>query len=79
MAIHLSSKGIVPKFYAPDINLCGPVNHFTQNPEECTPPKNALIEGARLARADIRPLCECTACDNDGLVIPGGWGAARTL
>ncbi|OXU31802.1 hypothetical protein TSAR_005815 [Trichomalopsis sarcophagae] len=79
VAIHLSSKNIEPHFYAPDVNICGTVNHLTKDPDNCDPPRNALVEGARLARAAIKPLCECRACDNAGLVIPGGWGAARTL
>lgn len=79
VAVHLSSKNIEPNFYAPNVNICGTVNHLTKDPDNCDPPRNALVEGARLARAVIRPLCECKACDNAGLVIPGGWGAARTL
>ncbi|XP_058808647.1 glutamine amidotransferase-like class 1 domain-containing protein 3, mitochondrial [Phymastichus coffea] len=78
-AIHLSGKNLQPRFYAPDLDICGTVNHLTKDPDESGQPRNGLIEGARLARAAIKPLCECKACDNAALIIPGGFGVARTL
>ncbi|KAG5324305.1 GAL3A protein, partial [Pseudoatta argentina] len=77
-AIHLQHKKMKPLFYAPDIEICGVVNHLTREMDtEST--RNALVEGARLARACIKPLCECEACTHGALIIPGGFGAARTL
>ncbi|XP_011645689.1 ES1 protein homolog, mitochondrial-like [Pogonomyrmex barbatus] len=77
-AIHLRHKDMKPIFYAPDIPLRSVVNHFTRE-IDTTSPRNALVEAARLARACIKPLCECEACKHGGLIIPGGFGAARTL
>lgn len=68
-----------PIFYAPDIEICGLVDHFTREIDTSCPPRNALVEAARLARACIKPLTECEACTHGGLIIPGGFGAARTL
>ncbi|XP_011069067.1 PREDICTED: ES1 protein homolog, mitochondrial-like [Acromyrmex echinatior] len=77
-AIHLRHKKMKPLFYAPDVEICGVVNHLTREMDtEST--RNALVEGARLARACIKPLCECEACTHGALIIPGGFGAARTL
>ncbi|KYM88847.1 hypothetical protein ALC53_02612 [Atta colombica] len=77
-AIHLQHKKMKPLFYAPDIEICGVVNHFTKemNTENS---RNALVESARLARGCIKPLHECEACTHDALIIPGGFGAARIL
>jgi enhancing lycopene biosynthesis protein 2 len=38
-----------------------------------------LIEAARIARGAIRPLSEAQADELDGLMIPGGFGAAKNL
>ncbi|XP_012055215.1 PREDICTED: ES1 protein homolog, mitochondrial-like [Atta cephalotes] len=77
-AIHLQHKKMKPLFYAPDIEICGVINHFTKemNTENS---RNALVESARLARGCIKPLHECEACTHDALIIPGGFGAARIL
>ncbi|KAL0130001.1 hypothetical protein PUN28_001940 [Cardiocondyla obscurior] len=77
-AIHLRHNHMKPLFYAPNIELSGVVNHLTRE-IDTTCKKNALVEGARLARACIKPLNECEACTHGGLIIPGGFGAARTL
>jgi len=68
-----------PIFYAPDIEISGVVNHVTREADTICPSRNALVEAARLARGCIKPLCECEVCTHGALVIPGGYGAARTL
>ncbi|XP_036151269.1 glutamine amidotransferase-like class 1 domain-containing protein 3A, mitochondrial isoform X2 [Monomorium pharaonis] len=68
----------MPLFYAPDIEINGLVNHLTKQ-MDTTSSRNALVEGARLARGCIKPLCECEVCTHGALIIPGGFGAARTL
>ncbi|XP_011687674.1 PREDICTED: ES1 protein homolog, mitochondrial-like [Wasmannia auropunctata] len=77
-AIHLRHKKMKPLFYAPDIEIRGVVNHLTRE-MDTTSSRNALVEAARLARTCIKPLCECEACMHGALIIPGGFGAARTL
>ncbi|XP_020299512.1 ES1 protein homolog, mitochondrial-like isoform X2 [Pseudomyrmex gracilis] len=67
-----------PEFYAPDIEYPS-VDHLAKKPDATCPKRNALVEGARLARTCCKPLCECEACTHGGLLIPGGFGAARTL
>ncbi|XP_014206702.1 ES1 protein homolog, mitochondrial-like [Copidosoma floridanum] len=76
--IHLSHKGYETRFFAPDMKICSPMNHLTKDVEAC-PDKNALVEAARIARGNIKSLCECSACEHAGLVIPGGFGVGRTL
>ncbi|XP_043258068.1 glutamine amidotransferase-like class 1 domain-containing protein 3A, mitochondrial [Colletes gigas] len=68
-----------PCFYAPDVELCDIVDHLTKETDKQCSGRNALVEAARLARSSIKPLCECEACTHGALVIPGGFGAAKTL
>jgi enhancing lycopene biosynthesis protein 2 len=63
--------------YAPDIEQHHVVNHITG--EEMTETRNVLIESARIARGNIKPLSEFKADDVDALAIPGGFGAAKNL
>ncbi|CAL1673966.1 unnamed protein product [Lasius platythorax] len=78
-AIHLRQKDMKPQFYAPNIEICGVVDHFTREMDTTGPSRNALVEAARLARTCIKPLTECEVCTHGALIIPGGFGAARTL
>jgi enhancing lycopene biosynthesis protein 2 len=63
--------------FAPDANQHHVVNHL--NGEEMKEQRNMLVEAARIARGDIRPLSEFNASELDALVIPGGFGAAKNL
>jgi len=53
------------------------INHLTQ--EVTTERRNVLVESARIARGDIRNLKDLKAEELDGLIIPGGFGAAKNL
>jgi enhancing lycopene biosynthesis protein 2 len=41
--------------------------------------RNVLVEAARLARGNIKPVTEAHAKDFDALIVPGGFGAAKNL
>jgi enhancing lycopene biosynthesis protein 2 len=41
--------------------------------------RNVLLESARIARGNIKPLSELLANDFDAVFIPGGFGAAKNL
>ena len=41
--------------------------------------RNVLVEAARIARGAIRDLATVTADELDGLILPGGFGAAKNL
>ncbi|XP_076751955.1 glutamine amidotransferase-like class 1 domain-containing protein 3, mitochondrial [Xylocopa sonorina] len=77
--IHICQKDMKPVFYAPDVTICETVDHLIKEPDPNSPSRNALVEAARLARSRVKPLCECEACKHGALVIPGGFGAAKTL
>ena len=63
---------------APAIAQQQVVNHLTRQalPAET---RNALVEAARIARGKIVPLSELKADHIDGVILPGGFGAAQTL
>lgn len=74
--IALSEAGVQVQIFAPDVGfkakdfLTGKVTG-----EE----RNVLLEAARIARGDIKPLSELMASDFDGVVFPGGFGVALHL
>ena len=41
--------------------------------------RDMLVEAARIARGRIRDLAELRAADVDGVIFPGGFGAAKNL
>ncbi len=63
--------------YAPDIAQHHVLNHLTG--EEMGESRNVLVESARIARGEIRDLASFQAEAHDGLVLPGGLGAAKNL
>jgi enhancing lycopene biosynthesis protein 2 len=70
-------KGASYEIFAPDIPQHHVINHITG--EEMDETRNVLIESARIARGKIRALSEFSGKDFDGLIIPGGYGAAKNL
>ena len=65
------------EIFAPDIDQYHVINHLSG--EEMKEKRNVLIESARIARGKIRPLNELNAKKFDGLLFPGGFGAAKNL
>lgn len=53
------------------------VDHTTETPSGER--RNTLVESARISRGDITDVATVTADDMDGLVCPGGFGAALHL
>uniref|UniRef100_UPI003217D7C5 isoprenoid biosynthesis glyoxalase ElbB n=1 Tax=uncultured Draconibacterium sp. TaxID=1573823 RepID=UPI003217D7C5 len=73
----IAQNGAQYQCFAPDINQTHVVNHITG--EEMPESRNVLIEAARIARGNIKALSEYNAADFDGIVFPGGYGAAKNL
>lgn len=74
--VHLSRGGAAVSCFAPDMEAPA-VNHLTHKPESQS--RNVLAESARIARGKIRPLSALRASEFDGVVFPGGFGAAKNL
>lgn len=65
------------EIFAPDINQHHVINHITG--EEMEETRNVLVESARIARGKIRDLEQFNPASFDGLLLPGGFGAAKNL
>lgn len=63
--------------FAPDIAQHHVINHITGGEMDET--RNVLVEAARIARGNIKPLSEFNAKLFDALIFPGGFGAAKNL
>lgn len=63
--------------FAPDMAQHHVINHLTG--EEMGPARNVLVEAARIARGNIKPVDQLFASDFDAVIVPGGFGAAKNL
>jgi enhancing lycopene biosynthesis protein 2 len=73
----IMKNGGTYEIFAPDIPQHHVINHISG--EEMNETRNVLVESARIARGKIRPLNEFDPADFDGLIYPGGFGAAKNL
>lgn len=74
----LSRQGATVQCFAPDRPQHHVINHLTGE-EQTDAPRNVLVEAARIARGQIRPLSDYRASDFDAVMFPGGFGAAKNL
>ncbi len=63
--------------FAPDDKQYHVMNHLTHQP--MAEQRNMLVEAARIARGQVRPISDCRVNDFDALVFPGGNGSAKNL
>lgn len=75
--LSLDRRGARYQCFALDIEQHHVINHVTG--EELAETRNVLVEAARIARGDIKPLSELDASQFDAVVLPGGFGAAKNL
>jgi enhancing lycopene biosynthesis protein 2 len=73
----LAKNDALYDIFAPDIPQHHVINHVTG--EEMNEERNVLVESARIARGKIQNLKEFDASYYDGILIPGGFGAAKNL
>tara|TARA_A200000113_G_C8822953_1_gene341103 strand:- start:200 stop:853 length:654 start_codon:yes stop_codon:yes gene_type:complete len=74
----IESEGAMYQCFAPDVNQLHVINHLTGEVTEGEV-RNVLVESARIARGEIKPVTECNVDDFDYLILPGGFGAAKNL
>lgn len=74
-AIH--KHGAEYQCFAPDMLQHHVLNHISG--EEMDERRNVLVEAARIARGRIRDIRQCNPDELDGLIFPGGLGAAKNL
>ncbi|EOD78972.1 Sigma cross-reacting protein 27A [Grimontia indica] len=63
--------------FAPDVDQHHVINHAAG--EESGETRNVLVEAARIARGDVKPLSELNVNEFDALLLPGGFGVAKNL
>lgn len=73
----ITKNGCTYQIFAPDIPQHHVVNHKTGN--VMTETRNVLVESARIARGNIKPLSEFNPEFFDALLFPGGFGVAKNL
>lgn len=73
----IAQKGCSYEIFAPDTNQHHVINHITG--EEMDETRNVLVESARIARGNIHDLKKFDPEAFDGLLFPGGFGAAKNL
>ena len=74
----IEEAGCTYRMFAPDKKQARVMNHLSgqqQSGEE----RNVLTESARIARGNVEDLKTYDPADFDGLIFPGGFGAATNL
>jgi enhancing lycopene biosynthesis protein 2 len=74
----IDRNGAAAVCMAPNMPQMHVVNHLTGE-VAAGETRNVLVEAARIARGKIRDLATVTATELDGLILPGGFGAAKNL
>ncbi len=69
--------GCTYQCFAPDMQQFHVINHLTG--QEMSERRNVLVESARIARGHIKDLRTYAVADYDGIIFPGGFGAAKNL
>jgi len=62
---------------APDTFQFDVIDHISGNPID--EKRHVIRESARIARGSVLPLSKARAEDYDGVILPGGFGAAKNL
>ncbi len=73
----IDQQGAAYSCFAPDIQQKKVYDHYHKIDSQKQ--RNVLVESARIARGDIKPLSELDAVDFNAVVFPGGSGAASNL
>lgn len=73
----LDRGGAEIKCMAPNKSQMHTIHH--KSSEETGEVRNVLTESARIARGEIEDIADVKADDLDGLILPGGYGAAKNL
>jgi len=73
----LHRAGVQAVCLAPEGEQLHVIDHLSGEPAEGT--RNLLSESARIARGDILSLGQVEQGTLDGLILPGGYGAAKNL
>jgi enhancing lycopene biosynthesis protein 2 len=73
----VAANGGTYQVFAPNVMQHHVINHLTGDVTKES--RNVLVEAARIARGNIKPLIEYNHAGFDALVFPGGFGVAKNL
>jgi enhancing lycopene biosynthesis protein 2 len=73
----LDKQGAEIVYMAPDKDQLDVINHVTESP--MAEKRNVLLESARIARGNIVDVKTVKSDAIDGIILPGGFGAAKNL
>lgn len=76
--VHLSRAGASYRCFALNAPQHHVINHATGEVEPGQT-RNQMVEAARISRGEISDLATLNASDFDGVIFPGGFGAAKNL
>jgi enhancing lycopene biosynthesis protein 2 len=76
--LNIKKYGSKYNCFAPDRAQYHVIDHLKEEPDEEVN-RNILVESARIARSDIKNIIDYKPQDFDGLLIPGGFGVAKSL
>jgi len=74
----LAQSGAEAVCFAPDEDQSDVINHLNGD-VVVNESRHVLTEAARICRGQIKPLRDASATELDGLIVPGGFGAAKNL
>jgi len=74
----LDEANIEYQCLAPDVEQLHVVNHITGELME-NQSRNVLVEAARISRGNVLDVAQAKASDFSGVIVPGGFGAAKNL
>lgn len=75
--LSIERAGASYQCFAPDKDQFHVIDHTTGEP--APEKRNVLVESARIARGNVKPVSELSVDAYDALLIPGGFGAAKNL
>ncbi len=73
----IDRNGASYQCFAPDVMQYHVIDHLSG--KETAEKRNVLMESARIARGNIKPLSIFYEKDYDALIFPGGFGCAKNL
>ncbi len=76
--LSLARNGADYDCFAPNKPQMHVIDHVAGQPNEGEA-RNCMVESARISRGEIKDLAEYKAAEYDGLILPGGFGAAKNL
>lgn len=75
--LSIERAGASYQCFAPNKDQFHVIDHTTGEPT--SEKRNVLVESARIARGNVKPVSELSVDAYDALLIPGGFGAAKNL